>query len=263
MSPSHVERGLLERAGAALPFLLGVPADAGAATPILVCVHGVRRNVQAHFDAFRPLAAAARSLLVAPSFEASRFPGYQRLGQGALRADLALIDLLTLLAERFGSARPKAYFFGHSGGAQFVHRFAMVHPTRVARYAVSAAGWYTMPDPALTYPLGTHAGPMDPGALDAFLRIPGLVFVGERDRNPGPMFRSDAELNLAQGHSRIERATRWECAVNRRALDSGLAPPLALCRIEGCAHGFAGLIRRGALHEKALEFLAPGRVDEA
>jgi poly(3-hydroxybutyrate) depolymerase len=53
---------------------------------------------------------------------------------------------------------------GYSGGGQFVHRFMLVHPGRVARVAVGAAGWYTFPDPALDWsiPAGSSRGPISP-----------------------------------------------------------------------------------------------------
>jgi pimeloyl-ACP methyl ester carboxylesterase len=40
------------------------------------------------------------------------------------------------------------YLSGHSGGAQFVQRYALAHPERVAASVLSSAGWYTFPNPA-------------------------------------------------------------------------------------------------------------------
>ena len=261
-----VESGVMAQDGPALPFLLGVPASVDPATPVAVCVHGVTRNADRHFDAFAPLADAARWMLLVPTFGADDYPDYQRLGQCGRgpRADLSLIELLRQIRSRFGLLEQAIHLFGHSGGAQFVHRFAMAHPSRVARYAISAAGWYTLPDATLKYPYGTLGAPFagDAVALDAFLAIPGIVFVGARDRNDGPTLRRNEALDRQQGASRVDRAQRWQRAVNRRALEAGLDTRLGLRQLDDCAHSFSGLVRRARLHELAWQFLSePRRID--
>lgn len=256
----NVERGVLAQDRPALPFLLGVPVSVNPATPVAVCVHGVSRNADRHFEAFAPLADAARWILLVPTFGPDDYPGYQRLGRcsGGPRADLSLIELLKQIRSRLGLPETAIHLFGHSGGAQFVHRFAMAHPSRVARYAISAAGWYTLPDATLNYPYGTLGAPFtsDAAALDAFLAIPGIVFVGARDRNGGPTLRRNEALDRQQGASRVDRAQRWQGAVNRRALEAGLDARLGLRQLDGCAHSFNGLIRRARLHELAWQFLS-------
>ena len=45
--------------------------------------------------------------------------------------------------------------FGHSAGAQFVHRFIQFKPLSRVDKAVSAnAGWYTLPDTTIDFPYG-------------------------------------------------------------------------------------------------------------
>ena len=175
---------------------LFLPDSLNPTTPLLVCVHGISRNAEEHLRGFAPIAAAHGVAVMAPVFAPVPFPDYQRLGrQGkGLRADIVLQSMLQRLARQVGLAADRIYLFGHSGGAQFVHRYAMAYPAQVARYVVSAAGWYTLPDPTLAYPFGTGTNAGLPGiAFDppAFLRVPGAVLVGTQ--------RSPARRHPAQG----------------------------------------------------------------
>jgi pimeloyl-ACP methyl ester carboxylesterase len=250
--------------GSRLFYLLGVPKEIGGATPVVVCIHGISRNVQEHFRAFAPLAATSGCLLLVPLFDANAYPDYQRLGApgNCERADLSLIKLLSCLNSRFNLPERAIHLFGHSGGAQFVHRFVMAHPERVARYAISAPGWYTFPDESLDYPYGLAHAPVQRGRLRPadFLRIEGIVFVGSGDRRSGRNLRRNPVVDSHQGAHRLDRAVRWTGAMNARARSMGLAEPLRLRQLQDAAHSFSGLVRRGRLHEQVWEFLinSPG-----
>jgi pimeloyl-ACP methyl ester carboxylesterase len=242
-----------------LRYLLGVPRELNEAQPIVVCIHGIRRNVQEQFRAFAPLAEQAGWLLLVPLFAADSFPDYQRLGRPGRggRADLSLIELIAHLNSRFSLPERAIHLFGHSGGAQFVHRFVMVHPHHVARYAISAPGWYTFPDESLFYPCGLARGAAQGELLCAsdFLRIQGAVFVGTDDCRRGRNLRRNPSVDIQQGDHRLERAMRWTSAMNARAREMGLREPLKLHRLQDGAHNFSGLVRRNRLHEHVWEFL--------
>ncbi len=246
-----------------LRCLFQAPTRPAQDAPVLVAVHGISRNVENHFDAFAALAETAGWFLVVPLFDALRFPDYQRLGRPGRseRADLSMLALLSHLASRHGFSDRSIHLFGHSGGAQFVHRFVMAHPDRVSRYAISAAGWYTFPDPSLNYPHGLAHLPLDCGPLlpDEFLRIPGRVFVGDRDCRRGPSVRRTPQVDAHQGLTRLERAQRWTAAMNARAGAMNLAAPLQLQRLPDAGHSFKGLVRRAGLNRHAWQFLTAAK----
>jgi pimeloyl-ACP methyl ester carboxylesterase len=246
--------------GPGLRYLLGVPKYISEETPVVACVHGIRRNAQEHFRAFAPLAEQNGWLLVVPLFEADAFPDYQRLGRPGKggRADLRLIELISHVCERFEVPESPIHLFGHSGGGQFAHRFVMAHPGRVARYAVSSPGWYTFPDESLDYPYGlahaeAHCAPLSPRD---FLMVPCAVFVGTADYRSGRNLRRNPTVDLHQGPHRLERARRWTRAMNARAREIGLAEPVQLRQLPNGAHNFSGLVRNNRLHEQAWRFLA-------
>lgn len=226
---------------------------------LLVAVHGVSRGAAMHFQAFSEVAERWQCHLLAPLFDAWRYPDYQRLGRpgrGA-RADLDLIALIGELGRRHGFDMARLLLFGHSGGAQFVHRFVFAHPDLVRRYALSAAGWYTYPDEAARFPLGLAEPPPGFPRLVAprLLSVAGRVFVGKRERAGSRLLRHGEQLDSVQGRDRRDRAARWVQAMADAAARHGLPDPVGLEELDNGAHSFCGLVRRAQLVQRVAGFL--------
>ncbi|MCA8950252.1 MAG: hypothetical protein KDE27_12175, partial [Planctomycetes bacterium] len=233
--------------------LLYVPRDSGAAPALAVLVHGITRNAFEHVSAFRELAERRGVVLLAPLFLPERDRGYQRLASGidGVAADIKLLRLVDRVAELVGAATERVFLFGFSGGAQFVHRFALRHPERVARLAVASAGWYTLPDEQLAFPLGLRGA----GArLDEFLRLPQRVFVGDADVASDAGLNRTPEIEAAQGRTRVARAEHWVAALRAAAIERGLEPSVTLELLAGVGHSFADNARIGALARRTFDF---------
>lgn len=229
--------------------------------PLVVAVHGITRNAGQHAHVLAPFAAARGAALLAPLFSKPRFKDYQRLGRSGCgdRADLALQRIIREVTQGTGISSTDIRLFGFSGGAQFAHRYAMAHPGDVRAYALGAPGWFTFPDETQPYPWGTLPSPDLDGigfALAEFLRIPGAVFVGERDRNPAATALNKTSRVLEQqGESRFERAQRWIAEMNRAARSRGYTTAYELHALPRSGHSFVKTMSRGDLGEKAFEFL--------
>ncbi|MCP1335480.1 PHB depolymerase family esterase [Futiania mangrovi] len=238
-------------AGHRLPYRLHIPARAVPGAAPIVAVHGVSRNAGEHLRAYRAIAERTGRILVAPRFTKSGHPRYQRLGTPGRPADVALIGALEEIAAATGSTAARVILIGFSGGAQFAHRFAMAHPERVAALGLGAAGWYTLPDPGLSYPFGLDGEEPRAAAaranLDRFLCLPMHVHVGALDLERDEVFRVDPDLDAVQGATRVERAARWTHAVTETALSRGLAPRVTFELLPGCTHSFADCVKAGAL----------------
>lgn len=246
---------------------LYLPASRQARARLLVLVHGISRNVHELVSAFRPLADLHGVALVAPLFDEEGYPGYQRLGLGARaggapRHDLVLRHVLAEARERADLPEGPFYMFGHSGGAQFTHRYAMAHPHDVARYALGAAGWYTMPDLALKFPKGMKVA-AEAGSLvldlEAFLRIPACVFAGTSDTERNEALRQSTFLDSTEGRTRVERAERWVAAITMAARWRGIDTPFRFQPVSGAGHDFTELAARGRIAEMAMAWF----LDEA
>lgn len=214
-----------------------IPASAGPRSEMLVLVHGITRNAAEYISRFRDPADAHGLILVAPLFTKRRFGQYQQVvaGRRRIRADLALFDILDEIGRMTGADTSRVHLFGYSGGAQFVHRFAMFHPARCASISVAAAGWYTMPDDSLDYPLGIAGMGFD---KQAFLAIDRLVLVGEEDRARDESLRTSAELDALQGRTRVARAYAWADAMAAEAERLGGGGRAFFEIIPGAGHAF-------------------------
>lgn len=231
-------------------YYVFVPKSYVPGRELIVLVHGISRNAREHLLAFAPLAARSGHAVVAPLFSRELCHHYQRLGWtgGERRADLLLRQVVAEVAHDIEALSGPIGLFGHSGGAQFAHRYALAWPGDVGRLVLSAAGNYTFPDPALAYPLGLNWGNVPAGHqpdLRSFLRIPTLVLVGERDTRRDSYLRRDQNLDELQGYNRVERARRWVAALRAAGAGLGVEPQLELGLIPKAGHRFADTMRRG------------------
>lgn len=252
-----------QRAGA-LACWIALPERSHPSARPLVAMHGIRRAAQEQAALFAARANALGRPVIAPLFDAEHWPAYQRLA-GAQRADLALLELLQRLQAEDVARADRFDLFGFSAGAQFAHRFAMLHPHRIGQLSVASAGWYTFPDSS-AYPYGLGArsaradwGPRMRAELDAFLRLPIRVCVGAKDNVRDPNTRGGAAIDRQQGRDRRTRAARWVEALEIEAAVRGIVPRVKLSVLPDCGHDFRGCVRRGGLAKLVL----PDPADDA
>lgn len=232
---------------------LAQPSEAALDAPPLVAVHGIRRGARKQAQLYAARAAALGRTVIAPVFDAESWPRYQQVMRKG-RADLALLALMADLRVAGVWRTPTFALAGFSGGAQFAHRFAMLHPELVSRLTVAAAGWYTFPDAApFPYGFGERPGQVDDwgphlaARFDRFLRLPIQVCVGAEDCVRDPNTRSNPELDRQQGTDRVTRARRWVASLRRSAAERDIVCRVSLNVLPGCGHDFATCVHRGGL----------------
>ena len=239
-----------------VPYALFVPAKVRPGSRVVVTVHGISRNATEHAAAFAPAAAHAGRIVVAPLFAEHSHTRYQMMAGGGRRADHALLATLDDVAALTGADVSAIDLFGFSGGAQFAHRFAMLHPGRVARLGLASAGWYTFPDRREPYPYGLQSSGRKAQRmvrrLAAFLRIPKLVLVGECDTERDVALRQQPLVDSHQGQTRVERAARWARAVRAAAVRCGAHGEVRFRVLPGCGHSFEECVARGGLAEQVM-----------
>lgn len=220
------------------------------ASPV-IAVHGIQRQAREQVELLSERARMQGRVVIAPLFDKARWPRYQQAVVRG-RADKALLRLIAELEAEGVVASQSFIFSGFSGGAQFVHRFAMLYPQLVEQLIVSSAGWYTMPDDRL-YPYGLSA-PENRRAVDGlndnltrFLQIPITVTIGERDDKIDPNVRSNELVDAQQGKTRMERARSWTIDLLQRAEGLGIDANIKLVTLARCGHSFKRCVRRGGL----------------
>jgi len=239
-------------------YYVYVPSTGGHEAPICVLVHGISRNPRDLLKRFIPYAEALGVVVVAPHFTEALHVGYQRLGRDGrgMRSDLALNSIVEEVAWLTDASSLQIYLFGHSGGAQFVHRYVMAYPQRVARAAIASAGWFTPPDVHHRFPYGIRPSKRLRGVRfdpEEFLRVPITVLVGSEDTSPGGVRRS--KRVDVQGTTRVERARNWVAAMHTAAVTYGLAPAVSLHEMEGGKHSFKTLMAHNQLGSQVFEAL--------
>lgn len=242
------------------PYFLYVPQRGAVNAPVFVTVHDISRNAREHAESFASFAEHYGVVLIAPYFSQEDFPDYQRLGRKGKgqRADLALDRIVDEVGRLTGAQTGKLFLFGYSGGAQFVHRYTLAHPQRVAKVVLGAPGWYTFPDATVKYPKGIAPTRRLPGVTfdpENFLTIPTCVIVGKRDVRQDVGLNKSPKIAQQQGSTRVERGRQWIAAMARAAEMHDLNTPYTFQTLPRSRHSFTQSMQRGGMGEMVFTYL--------
>lgn len=106
-----------------------------------------------------------------------------------------------------GNTTDRYDVFGHSAGAQLVHRLLIFQPTAsFNRVVSSAAGWYNMPDKTVDFPYGLKKSPSENANLTSVFARRTYIIVGENDTDPNSFNLRHTPEADAQGLNRLQRA---------------------------------------------------------
>jgi poly(3-hydroxybutyrate) depolymerase len=250
-------------AGPSIPVWSYRPQHVGADAPMVFVMHGVGRDADRYLAEWLPLAERHDFIVVVPEYSRDAFPGAAAYNLGGV-ADAAggflprsawsfsaiepIFDAIRD-RERLGTTGYRLY--GHSAGAQFVHRFVLLGAgPRLQRAIAANAGWYSFPDDTADWPYGLRAAPpgTDPAAG---LAAPLTVLLGDADTNPAhPSLRHTPEADR-QGPHRLERGRRFYAAGRETA------------RLRVLPFGWSCAIAPGVGHDNArvVEYAVPLLLD--
>jgi pimeloyl-ACP methyl ester carboxylesterase len=243
--------------GTALGYRLIGPSWRSSGPPVIV-VHGAHRRIDALGATFAPLAEWLGVPLLLPHFVKPAFAGYQRLA-GA-HDGLAAADALDALLDELGWRDRPLDLVGFSGGAQFAHRYALLGSVPLRRAVVAAAGWYTMLDPAVAFPVGIGDGPALQGRqlrVDTLLRLPLRLMVGAQDVVADKQLRTGPAVD-AQGENRLERARSWHEHLTAEATRRGVACRASFESLPGTDHDLRKAATEGGYVHRVAAFLSDG-----
>ena len=246
--------------GAELDYFIYVPRTATTNSPLLVTIHGIERMALQHAVRFSALAEKHGFIVLAPMFSKVRIPRYQRLERGPDGdCPAAALELTVDHVQRaIGLAPAPLRLFGYSGGAQFAMRYTMVGSLPVARLALAAPGWFTMPDTQHAFPYGLGDAPALEGRvadLDRLLSIPVLLTVGAEDTRRDRSLNRNALVEASQGKTRLERAHRWYDAITVAARARGMTLLTQLKLLPGAGHDFNDNMQSHGLGEMIVDWL--------
>ena len=226
--------------------------SAGADAQVLIAVHGMERAAAGARNNWVPFAEKNKLIVLAPEFDAARYPA-RVFNMGNLaqpdraRWSLQIVEqLFDFIRAQENLTRPDYILFGHSAGAQYVHRLMLLTPSPRVSLAISAnAGSYTLPryagpnDNAFPYALDEKTVP--PAQLRQVFARKLLVLLGEADTETDAANLPKAPEAKAQGANRLERGKRFFAAAQEQAQALGAPFAWQLKTVPGVGHNARGM----------------------
>lgn len=207
-----------EWAGAPLNVFTYAPMGLSSRTPLVLIMHGQGRNASEYRDQWIAMAEANTIAIAAPEFSRAHFPDAGDYNSGRrfyaagrpvpveLWSFSAIEPLAAATRVRMALDGDDYAIYGHSAGAQFVHRFLLHMPNARVRRAVSAnAGWYTLPDPEIAAPFGLGGEAVSEDALRAWLARPMTILLGTQDIDTEQSSLNRSPEAMQQGPHRLAR----------------------------------------------------------
>lgn len=235
-------------------------------------MHGTSRDAERYLQTAAPVAERYQVLVVALEFSRNAYPNGDAYTLGLVtqgRVDARAADegrwrsplqtpyveverTFSAIKEALQSQQPGYYLFGHSAGAQFVHRLlTFVRCPRVLSAVAANAGWYTLPTidkkwPPFPYSLrGAAREFQDPGQV---LAAPLTLLLGTLDtrtKEEDPHLRASAGA-MAQGSDRLQRGITYYEVGLQAARNKNMPLAWKLQWVPGAGHEVAEIITPAA-----------------
>ena len=211
--------------------------------------HGVLRNASEYRDDSIVLGDRFGALIVAPRFDAERFPSRKYQRGGILNEDgsaaepaertYAFVPRIAA-AIRALAARPamKYWIIGHSAGGQFAMRMSAFQDTGAERIVAANPGTDLFPtrDMDFGYGFGKLPASLSSDAcLKRYLAAPLTLYLGTADDHPDEDLDVSAE-GLKQGAGRLQRGRTAFALGEKLALEKGWPFAWKLVEAPGIEH---------------------------
>ena len=231
--------------GAGIDCVLARPAEAPI-TALLV-LSGNGRDAHRYAGQWQLTLAGLRILVIAPHFDHGRFPGWRGYNLAGMLDETDRITpeeswlfstiqrVRAEMRDRFAIEHVDLY--GHSAGAQVLHRMVLFHDAMddVGTVIAANAGWYTLPAHDHAFPYGLVGAPLTVPLEKAVSRDLHLV-VGARDTSPfHRTLRRDRHAD-AQGLTRLDRARSFYTTAKQAALAVGVPLKWKLTVLDNVGH---------------------------
>lgn len=241
-------------AGPAFPVWTYRSADTPADAPVLFVFHGVQRDADNYIDQWVDLARQHKIVLIVPEYRKTAFPGVAAYSHGWFtdkdgtarlpqKWSFATVEpIFAAVKLREGLSAERYSIYGHSGGAQFAHRYVLAGGGPHLAQVVSAnAGSYAMTDPAVNWPFGiagVPAGLWNPAKAFA---VPMTVLLGTADTDPNHKSLPRQPEAMAQGPYRLARGEAFYARARALAATEKVAFRWSCGLVTGVGHDNAGM----------------------
>lgn len=228
--------------------------------PILFIFPGESRDADVHLVYFSDWAKQNRVMVFALEYSTAYYPTTTEYILGGINKSQSNIGILTKDKWNFnyveslfsdivastGSTQTLYDMWGHSAGAQYVHRFCtFVENAHVNRAIAANSGWYTIADAGKSFPYGYK----EIADVDWNAQLP-KVFARRMYVQLGGNDTSTAGLNsneesVAQGANRLERGKYYFSTSQALAAAKGMAFNWTLSIVPGIGHDPENMAKAG------------------
>ncbi len=205
-----------------IPIWFYKPARFDRRLPIAFVLHGIKRNAKKYLKYWKDFADRTGCLIVAPEFKETYFKGSQSYNCGNVfnrRKELnATTDWTFVAIDKIFESLKKAnglscqhfFLYGHSAGAQFVHRYIWFMENTKCGLAIAAnSGFYTFPDVQNSYPYGFKNLPSCFKKLENSFKKNLIILLGDQDIDTQHKYLNRSKRAMIQGINRFERGKRF------------------------------------------------------
>ena len=218
---------------------------------IVVVFHGTKRNAKNYRSGWIGPADENNLLVICPEFTEAKYPGTRYYNTGNIMDRLngngklqpkkkrvfpAIDRIISDIKTRAGAHESPIVIFGHSAGAQLVHRYAFFGGKTDAVLIMPAnAGWYTMPDTKVSFPYGLGRIPKSRKKLVSAFAKPVVVLLGEADIKRNKKLRTTPKADK-QGLNRLARGKNFFETAKIKAAELGVPFNWRLVTVPGVGH---------------------------
>ena len=249
--------------------------------PILISLHGASRNGESYRDYWIQMANEHGFIVIAPEFTTENYPG---LGDNYNMSNIfddgdnpsletfndksewtfsTLDPLFDYVKVAASNIRETYNAWGHSGGAQFLHRFVTYLPNSKLDIAVcSNAGWYTVAENGVSFPYGIDNGQLPTTDLITAFSKKLIVHLGKNDTNSDSStgIRRNDVVDAQQGIHRFERGQYFFNTSQATAQNMEVTFNWEKHEVAGIGHQ-AQLMANDALQYFLPNFLSVGKIE--
>jgi len=228
----------ITHAGTTIPVWYYLPKNVRSDAPVLFVMHGVNRDADRYRNEWEPHAEKQGFILVCPQFSNAEFPGEESYNFGNILDKQRRLRPRDQWSFRFlepifdqvkaasGNRSERYHLYGHSAGAQFVHRYLFFMPkSRVARAVAANAGVWTVPDSDVDFPYGLRGSGVDPATQRTLFGRPLVVLLGTADTDQTDVHLRRTPEAMVQGPHRYARGKYFFETARRESAELGV--PLA------------------------------------
>jgi len=219
---------------------------------VVFVMPGVKRNGQDYREEWVRHAKKYHFLLLVPEFSEQAFPKETYQFGGVANPDhkqwtfTVIEDLFDLMCEKEGLRTQKYIIFGHSAGAQFVHRLMLFMPSPRVETAIAAnAGNYTLPvysgHGVADFPWSLDAKAVSEAQLKTNFTEPLVVMLGGDDNDPNHKYLPREPEAMAEGPDRISRGQKFYAMAKQQAQTMSASLNWKLIVVPGVGHSDSGM----------------------